>query len=364
MQSVHVTSEQLERLLDQADPALRARVLVDLLGRRDDDPDVVAARERVPEHPWVRATLAAHHGDGTWGRGFYDKYRGTSWVLLHLSELGTPMDHPAIRLGVEHLLATARPVERVTGVHAAAFHGLEGAWFWHFPIACIAAHMALVLIRAGLADHPVTLGALRLCRHRYQSGEGIGCPAVTDSLLPACVMTVPKVMRALMALPAHLRSAEASAVLRGLADVLVGFHLDAYVPEAGAEWRAHAATLTPAKRRAAKAEWIAAGRLEPRRRKAGWSRFGFPLHYNSDLLEVLLVLGEAGAALVPEIEDGLRRLAAARGDDGMWMTAGTLEGKLHAPFEHAGRASPWVTYRALRTFERFGLLDLGRAAQA
>jgi hypothetical protein len=82
----------LERLLDPADPALRARVLVDLHDRPEDDAEVEAARVRIPEQPWVKATLAAHRGDGTWGRGFYTKYDGTSWVLLHLSEVGAPMD--------------------------------------------------------------------------------------------------------------------------------------------------------------------------------------------------------------------------------------------------------------------------------
>jgi hypothetical protein len=357
MMSIQVTHDQLERLLDPADPALRARVLVDLLGRPEADPEVRAARERIPEHPWVKATLAGHHGDGTWGRGFYDKYRGTSWVLLHLSELGTPMDLPAIRLGVAHLLATARPVERVTGMHAAPFRGLADAYYWHYPIACLSAHMALVLIRAGLADHPVTLGALRLCRHRFQPGEGIGCSAVIDSLLPACVMTIPKVLRALLALPPHLRTAEDETVLRGLVEALVGFQLDAYVPAASSEWREHARTLTPARRRAAKAEWIAAGRLEPRRRKSGWQRCSFPLSYNTDLLEVLLVLGEAGVPPGPAIEDGLRRLDAARGADGMWTTAGALNGKMHAHLDRSGQPSPWVTYRALRAFEAFGALE-------
>jgi hypothetical protein len=358
MVAVAVTQDQLERLLDPADPALRARVLTDLLERSADDTEVVAARERIPEHPWVAATLAAHNGDGTWGKGFYEKYRGTSWVLLHLSELGAPMDSPEIGLGVEGLLATALPVERVTGMHAAAFRGLQGACYWHYPMACMAAHMALVLTRAGLADHPVTRGALRLCRHRFQPGEGIGCAAVVDSLLPACVMTIPKVVRALLASPPGVRTAEDERVIDGLVGVLLGFRLDSYVPDAGAEWREQARTLTPARRRAAKAEWIAAGRLEPRRRKAGWQRFSFPLSYNSDLLEVLLVLGEAGAIRSPAIEDGLERLAAARGTDGMWRTSGALEGKMHAHLERAGSASPWITYRALRAFDLFGALEM------
>ena len=58
MLSVPVTRTHLERLLDPADLALRARLLVDLLERPDDDPEVAAARERVAEQPWVKATTS------------------------------------------------------------------------------------------------------------------------------------------------------------------------------------------------------------------------------------------------------------------------------------------------------------------
>jgi len=44
MRPLEVTNDVLERLLDDADPALRAKVLVDLRDHAADDPDVVAAR--------------------------------------------------------------------------------------------------------------------------------------------------------------------------------------------------------------------------------------------------------------------------------------------------------------------------------
>ena len=87
MDPVSLSSELLDRLLSPEDPALRTRVLTDLLDRPAHDGDVVASRDRIPRQSRVKATVAAHHGDGTWGRGFYDKYQGTSWALLHLGEV-------------------------------------------------------------------------------------------------------------------------------------------------------------------------------------------------------------------------------------------------------------------------------------
>jgi hypothetical protein len=357
---VEVTEPVLDRLLDPADPALRARVLVNLLERPEDAPEVEEARARIPEQPWVRDTLASHHGDGTWGRGFYHKYDGTSWVLLHLSEVGVPMDHPAIRAGVARLLETARPIGQLQGARAGPFQDLKDAVYWKYPIACLTAHMALVLIRAGLPDHTVTRSALNLCHHRFQPENGFGCFVMDDSLMPACVMTVPKVLKAFLALPQEHRTAEDSALIDGMAAVLRRFRLHRYVPEANGEWRAWAKGASAEQRRAEKPRWIATGRLEPRKEKDGWLRFSFPHSYNSDLLEVLLLLGEVGVEADPVVEEGLERLVSKRGSDGMWKMVGGLNGKMHADLDKKGQASPWITYRALLALKRFGRLEGGR----
>jgi len=352
----------LDRLLSPADAALRGKVLRDLLDRPPQDPDVVSNRVRIPEQAWVKATLAAHNGDGTWGRGFYHKYDGTSWVLLHLSEVGAPMDLAPIQTGVQRLMETARPVGEITGARGLPFRDLQDGVFWKYPIACLTAHMALVLIRAGLADHSVTRAALSSCRHRFQPGHGFGCFVVDDSLLPACVMTVPKVLKAFLALPSHVRTRQDQDIIQGMVEVLKKFHLYRYVPLDARGWREWAHEATAAERREAKPRWIEAGRLEPRRRKEGWLRFSFPHSYNSDLLEVLLLLGEADSRRDKIVDAGLEILRSKRGPDGMWKMVGGLNGKMHGNLDRKGKPSPWITYRALLAFKRFGLLAQSPAA--
>jgi hypothetical protein len=67
------------------------------------------------------------------GRGFYHKYDGTSWVLLHLSEVGVPMDLPQIASGVEHLLDTVAPVDAIRGARGLPFHDLPGELSYVVP---------------------------------------------------------------------------------------------------------------------------------------------------------------------------------------------------------------------------------------
>jgi hypothetical protein len=362
MVPIVVDGDLLDRLLSPDDAALRTKVLTDLLEYPTHDPDVVSTRKRIVEQPWVKATLGAHNGDGTWGRGFYHKYDGTSWVLLHLSEVGAPMDCVPITAGVQHLIETARPANQLPGARGLPFRDLQDGVYWKYPIACLIAHMALVLIRAGLPDHPVTRAALNSCRHRFQPSDGFGCFVVDDSLLPACVMTVPKVLKAFLALPPQARTKEHQDIIRGMVEVLKRFHLYQYVPQNAREWREWAHKATAGERREAKPQWIAAGRLEPRRPKDGWLRFSFPHSYNSDLLEVLLLLGEAAPRRDRIVDSGLEILRSKRGPDGMWKMVGGLNGKMHWNLDRKGKPSPWITYRALLAFKRFGLLVLPSAA--
>ncbi|UCG87574.1 MAG: hypothetical protein JSW71_03235 [Gemmatimonadota bacterium] len=195
-------------LTDKSDPALRARVLTDLLDCPADNRQVLLARRRVADQLWIKATLAAHKGDGTWGRGFCAKYDATNWVMLQLSELGVPADLEPLQKGVQHLLAAARSTGDLRGVRARHFEGCLDGVYWHYPAACLAAHPATVPIRFGHLKHPVTQAALRTYRHLLDQAEGFNCIVTDDSLQPACYMTVPKVLKAFLAVPRDARTTQ------------------------------------------------------------------------------------------------------------------------------------------------------------
>jgi hypothetical protein len=147
-------------------------------------------------------------------------------------------------------------------------------------------------------------------------------------------------------------------MIRDMVKILKKFRLYEYVARDSSEWHAWAHQATADQRREAKPRWIAQGRVDPRRPKQGWSRFSFPHSYNSDLLEVLLLLGAAGARRDKIIDAGLDIVRAKRGEDGMWKMVGGLNGKMHADIDRKGKPSPWITYRALLAFKQFGGLEI------
>jgi hypothetical protein len=81
---------------------------------------------------------------------------------------------------------------------------------------------------------------------------------------------------------------------------------------------------------------------------SSWFRFGFPVFYVTDVLQVAEALGEAGYGGDPRLA-ALRELILSRRDaDGRWKMEYSYEGKTWADPEPKGRPSKWVTLRAER----------------
>jgi hypothetical protein len=81
--------------------------------------------------------------------------------------------------------------------------------------------------------------------------------------------------------------------------------------------------------------------------KAGWKRFGFPLFYQSDALEVIDTLTRLGVhddRMQPVVD----LVLSARQPDGSWLLDNTYNGKMWVDIEAKGRPSKWVTFKALR----------------
>jgi hypothetical protein len=89
-----------------------------------------------------------------------------------------------------------------------------------------------------------------------------------------------------------------------------------------------------------------------RKEKLGWIRFGFPLFYNSDSLEVLDTLTRLNVH-DPRMQDAIELVKEKQGSDGKWLLKHTFNGKFWHDIEVKGQPSKWITLRALRVLHRF-----------
>jgi hypothetical protein len=81
-----------------------------------------------------------------------------------------------------------------------------------------------------------------------------------------------------------------------------------------------------------------------------WLRFGFPLLWGLDILEVLRVLQKLGYR-DRRMQDALDLVASKQDEQGRWLMENTFNGRFLVNIEQKGRPSKWVTLNALRVLK-------------
>jgi hypothetical protein len=92
-----------------------------------------------------------------------------------------------------------------------------------------------------------------------------------------------------------------------------------------------------------------------RKEKAGWKRFGFPLFYQSDLLEVMDILTRFQIR-DERMQDALKIILETQQNDGKWLLKDTFNGKMWIDIEKKNAPSRWITLcsmRVLRNWYKF-----------
>jgi hypothetical protein len=309
----------------EGDPSVRFFTLTGLLGRSPGSSEACAARCEIMKSGAVPRILEAQGDDGHWeGRDrFYTaKYRGTVWSLIILAGLGADGSDERVRRGCEALLRDAQ--ERESGgfaMHACKAGGGRSSEV----IPCLTGNAVWSLIRLGMFDdRRVQAGVdwLSACM-RFDDGEGeapTGGPYGRFEMCwgrHTCHMGVVKALKALAEIPVERRSPEVRRVLDDGAEFMLRHHVHK---------RSHDLAKTS---------------------KPGWKRFGFPLMYQTDVLEILGILTKLGRAGDERAREARALVASKAGTDGRWNLESTFNGRFVVDIEARGEPSRWITLRAL-----------------
>ncbi len=325
-----VDNAVLDWLLEPDNPGVRAATLRHLLARAPDDPDIMKAEHAINRSEPVRTILDLQEAGGTWGKpkSYYTgKYSSTVWTLLVLAELGATPDDARIEAACSLLLKNA--LHRDSGgfsVRGGA-HGGQGSGV----IPCLTGNMLWVLIRFGyLADPRVQSAIGWFCRYqRFDDGDGspAGWPYDNWEICwgrHTCHMGVVKMLKALSQVPSNMRSREVSETIARGAEFMLLHHVFK---------RSHDLQ---------------------RLSKPGWKKFGFPLMYQTDVLEILNILLDLGYR-DPRMAEAVALVRAKRPRDGRWRLENSYNASLLVPVERQGEASKWITLNALKALKRYPL---------
>jgi hypothetical protein len=312
---------------DEANPGVRYFALRDLLDRPETDSDVIAAQEAVMTTGPVPVILKAQAPEGYWvkpGGGYSPKYQGTVWQIIFLVELGAALTDERVRQGCEYLLnhslapnnafsISQRPVPSTT-------------------LHCLNGNLLSALLRLGYIGDPRVQAALDW---QVQAITGQGqiryYPSGTNAPGFACGINqgqpcgwgAAKAMKALLSIPPEQRT---PAIRQAV--------------EVGAEFLLS--------RDPAVADYPYSERVS-----SSWFKFGFPLSYWSDVLEVTAVLAQLGYGHDPRLSNALDYILNKQDSQGRWRLENTLNSTLRVwvSIERKGQPSKWITLRALRVLK-------------
>ncbi len=322
-------------LLDPVDPGPRYLALRDLVRLPAEEPELQAARAAAHAAPPIEPNLDDMQTDGYWekpGPGYGPKYRSTVWALITLGQVGaSAAADPRIGRAAAYLLDhTYRP-----GGQLCAWGGAGGA----STADCLQGNLLAALLSVGY-DDPRLDGAFewlartvtgegiapasdRLAHRRFyassKSGPLFEC-AINDHL--PCGWGGAKVMVALSLLPADRRTPLIDEAIRQGAEYLLS------IDPATADYP-HPYSDKPS---------------------GNWWKFGFPVFYVADILQLVDGLVGLGYGDDPRLANA-RALVRAKADaDGRWPLEYHYNGKIWdgVEFGRKGQANKWVTIRALK----------------
>jgi hypothetical protein len=295
-----VNDDPLSWLLEEENPSARYLALRHLLDCADCDSQAAEAQAAIAEWPPAREILALMDPVDFWGQAgkpFYGGAMSTHATLHLLADLGTPLI-PQLEAACENLLEH--------GQHESGgfSDGTEGR-----ILLCHTGNAVQTLIHFGYRHDPRVKRALAYMAKRCITSSGLMC-LYADS--DACQWGIAKVLGAFADVPPVDRTAEQEQATAILADAVLGCSLDCKIQHP---------------------DWLA---------------FGFPLDYQSDLIELCDVLARLEYGTDLRFRYLLDIVLDKQTAEGRWIKH---DGTRALQVEDVGQPSKWITIRALRAIK-------------
>jgi hypothetical protein len=325
-------SDPVNWLLEKDNPSVRYFTLTDLLDRHGSDNIVKTAKAEIMKLGPVPKILAKQNVKGFWmgiDRFYTSKYKGAVWQLIILAELGADGNNEKVRNACEFILEYSQDSE--SGGFSVWHSVKKGGGRHSGVIPCLTGNMVWSLIKLGYLHDPRVKRGIDWITTYQRFDDGIsnrpkGWPydktAGSCFGRHSCHMGVVKSLKALAGIPVENRSKEVKVTIEEAVEYLLKHHVFK---------RSHDLTKVS---------------------KPGWLRFGFPLMYQDDVLEILGILASLGVK-DERMQEAVDLVVSKQDDEGHWKLDKTFNGRFHTNIEKKGKPSKWITLNALRMLKRY-----------
>jgi hypothetical protein len=326
-------NDPLPWLLESCGPGVRYLALRDLLDLPEQDAELSVARATAHTAGPISEILSEMDPAGYWvepGPGYLPKYRSTVWSVILLAQLGASIDQDeriaqACGYILDHALTPGGKFS-INGAPSGTVDCLQGNLCWALlELGCRDPRleqafewMARTVTGAGLAPNTDRQAALRY--YAGNCGPGFACGA--NNTLP-CAWGAVKVMLAFSQLPAEWRTPLIEQAIQQGIDFL--FSIDP-----------------------ATAAYPTGYNEKPSR---NWWKFGFPVFYITDLLQLFEALARLDYGQDLRLANTISLILEKQDSQGRWALEYSYTGKTWLEFGAPKHPNPWVTLRALRTLK-------------
>jgi hypothetical protein len=323
-------------LLESDTPGVRFLAMRDLQNLPLDDPALLAAQAEAYGIGPIAMILAEMNPDGYWvepGAGYLPKYYSTVWSICMLAQLGA-------RAGMDERIdrACAYVLDHsLTPLGQFSASGAPSA-----TVDCLQGNLCMALVAMGYEDPRLELAYDWMARSvtgegiapntdrqaevRYYAGKcGPNFACGANNKLP-CAWGASKVMLAFSYWPAGRRTAHIESAIAAGVDFL--FSVDPATAAYPSGWAD--------------------------KPSGNWWKFGFPVFYVTDLLQIVEALVRLGYGNDPRLANALALVEGKQDADGRWMLEYDYRGKTWVDFGAKKQPNPWVTLRALTALKKTG----------
>ena len=321
----------IDWLLKPDDPGVRYLALRDLI--EADAKELATAAKLAHSEGQIAQILAKMKKEGYWekpGAGYSPKYTGTVWSLILLAQLGAS-------LKTDNSIATACSYVLEHALTEGGQFSVNGPPSG--TIDCLQGNLCTALLDLGCQDtrldkafewmaRSVTGQGVAPVAHkeasvRYYAGKcGPNFACGANNKLP-CAWGATKVMLAFSELPEEKKTPLIRKAIQTGVDFL--FSTDP-----------------------AEANYPSGYNNKP---SGNWWKFGFPVFYVTDILQIVEALVGLGYGNDPRLAKAIKTINEKQDDQGRWPLEYDYTGKTWVNFGAKQQPNKWVTLRALRVLK-------------
>jgi len=308
-------------LLEKVNPSVRYWALRDMLKMNENKSEIVDTKRDIMESEPVISILKAQKTEGYWVHMedmYLPKYRATTHQLLILAELGATRT-PMIEKGIEQVYRFQRNSGHFLTKLPKSEKGKDSVLK---DGCCFDGNILYYLNHFGYLEDPRTVRLLNFI-YDYYDDENTGwkCrayPINPDAVFPVnCYMGATKILKAFSMIPEEKRSNRMKEIILRETEKILENKVYKYLRNPDGS----------------------------RKDKSGWKRFGFPLFYQADLLEIMVTLTRLGVH-DERMRDAIDIIERTRQKDGKWLLKDSFNSKMWTDIEEKHQSSKWITLRA------------------